>query len=481
MNRQVNFDVDVSTESPSTLAKSEDESMHVSGSSPPEQASLDNRQSKMWVPVRLELRLRCERVDSDGSSQCVWMLQDERANTEFNFESLYFKGSKNDEKAPVVRQYAQRGNIWCVAQRKDNLALGAEGTSSDGWVMVTNLERDADGKNAKKEQMQTRYVASLPLGSDFPESQADMVAQIRMRTRPFYTATSICEGLSPEMLQFCAPRKDEHCYDPQEDNDVTTLTQRFPLSALSVDSIKSNVTLHLFNGRLSIRLQRVSAESNRWLVQAFRIIARIVPSTALRKRPVSSGSRPLSARSAPRTPSGAGIAAVAAKETLGAGFYGMGVAGWKGKFFRAVRTATRLRVSKLLELVAGLQRVNVRSVIKGVQSLHSTGMFILDSVDTLFLWLGTNTGKKQNLKAQEFVAKYCPAPMSLQLVSPALFHIPRSVATAHTRSRCRYVKMPFFDVKGKTVQRAPYFKVSCSCRSLKLPPLQTATHHEPAG
>jgi hypothetical protein len=55
--------------------------------------------------------------------------------------------------------------------------------------------------------------------------------------------------------------------------------------------------------------------------------------------------------------------------------------------------------------VAGLQRVNVRSVIKGVQSLHSTGMFILDSVDTLFLWLGSNTGKKQNLKAQEFVAK----------------------------------------------------------------------------
>jgi len=44
--------------------------------------------------------------------------------------------------------------------------------------------------------------------------------------------------------------------------------------------------------------------------------------------------------------------------------------------------------------------------------------------------------------------------------------------------------MPFFDVKGKTVQRAPYFKVTCSCRSncsLKLPPLQTATHHEPAG
>jgi len=55
------------------------------------------------------------------------MLQDERANTGFNFECLYFKGSKNDEKAPVVRQYAQRGNLWRVAQRKDNLALGAEG------------------------------------------------------------------------------------------------------------------------------------------------------------------------------------------------------------------------------------------------------------------------------------------------------------------------------------------------------------------
>jgi len=243
--------------------------------------------------------------------------------------------------------------------------------------MVTNVERDTDGKNGKKEQMQTRYVASLPLVSDFPESQADMVAQIRMRTRPFYTATSICEGLSPEMLQFCAPRKDENCYDPQEDNDMTTLTQRFPLSALSVDSIKSNITLHLFNGRLSIRLQRVAAESNRWLVQAFRIIARIVPATALRKRPVSSGSQPLSARSAPRTPSGAGIAAVAAKETLGAGFYGMGVAGWRTFQGRADGDAAAR------EQAAGARgRTATRQRAVGDQGrtvVALTGMFILDS------------------------------------------------------------------------------------------------------
>ena len=188
-------------------------------------------------------------------------------------------------------------------------------------------------------------------------------------------------------------------------NDFITLTQRFPLSALYVDATKSNVTLHLFNGRLSVRMLRVS-DSKRWLVQAFRIIARIVSSTATRHRPASTGSGSagsLTSRSAPRTPSTPAV--VASNEVQGAGVFGMGVPGWRGKFFRAVRKNTRLRVSKLLEVVAGVSRVNVRSVDKGVKSLHSTGMFVLDSVDTVFLWLGSNTGKKQNMKAEEFVKK----------------------------------------------------------------------------
>ena len=301
--------------------------------------------------------------------------------------------------------------MWCVVQRKDLLALGAKGTSSDGWVMVTNVD-STSGKapgGSVKGQMQQRYVASLPLPSDYPESHTEMVAQIRMRTRPFYTATSICEGLSPDLLPFCAPRKDECPYDDQEDNDFTTLTQRFPLSALSVDAAKSNVTLHLFNGRLSVRMQRVAADASRWLLHAVRIIARIVPSTATRTRPASTESAgSLTARSAPRTPTlpAAAAAAVARdRDALGAGFCGMGVPGWRGKLFRAVRKIQRLRVGKLLEVVAGMQRVNVRSVERSVRSMHTTGMFILDSVDTLFLWLGSNTGKKQNLRAEEFVKK----------------------------------------------------------------------------
>jgi hypothetical protein len=155
-----------------------------------------------------------------------------------------------------------------------------------------------------------------------------------------------------------------------------------------------------------VRMQRVSADSDRWLVQALRIIARIVPTSAIRKRPVSTGSTgSLTARSAPRTPLASVAAVAASKEAMGAGFCGMGVPGWKGKLHRAVRKAMRLRMGKLLELVAGVQRVNVRSVEKSVKSMHTTGMFVLDSVDTLFLWLGSNTGKRQHLKAQDFVKK----------------------------------------------------------------------------
>ena len=360
----------------------------------------------MWVPVLLELRLRCERTDSDGSCQCVWLLQDDDVDAEFSFESLYFKGSKSDEKTPVVQQYAQSGNFWCLVQRDDGLALGAKGTGSEGWVMVTSTDTRSNKKSGSaKGQALNRYVASLPLPSDYPDSSTEIVAQIRVRTRPFYASTSICEGLSPDLLPFCAPRKDESPYNNQDDNDLITLTQRFPLSALYVDATKSNVTLHLFNGRLSVRMLRVS-DSKRWLVQAFRIIARIVSSTATRHRPASTGSGSagsLTSRSAPRTPSTPAV--VASNEVQGAGVFGMGVPGWRGKFFRAVRKNTRLRVSKLLEVVAGVSRVNVRSVEKGVKSLHSTGMFVLDSVDTVFLWLGSNTGKKQNMKAEEFVKK----------------------------------------------------------------------------
>jgi hypothetical protein len=410
MSRKVNFNTDITAASPSDPPNGEESTAHVTGLSPPQQVTREAGE-KMWVPARLELRLRCERIDSDGHGQCVWLLQDEESPPDYSFESLYFKGSKNDDKTPVIRQHAQRGNMWCTIQRHDNLALGAQGTRSDGWVVITSTSNVAGSKktgDSKKQQAQNRYVASLPLPSDFPDSQTEMVAQLRVRTRPFYTATSICEGLSPDLLSFCAPRRDEDPFNDEEDNDFTTLTQRFPLSALSVTASKSNVTLHLFDGRMSIRLQRAEAESDRWLVQAFRVIARIVPSTASRKRPVSSGSNgtgSISARSAPRTPAGAGAAVAAAKDTSGAGFYGLGVPGWKGKFFRAVRKATRLRVSKLLELVPGMQRINVRSVERSFKSLHTTGMFVLDSVDTLFLWLGCNTGKKQNLKAQDFVKK----------------------------------------------------------------------------
>ncbi len=46
--------------------------------------------------------------------------------------------------------------------------------------------------------MLNRYIASLPLPSDYPDALTlEMVAQIRMRTRPFYTSTSICEGECP--------------------------------------------------------------------------------------------------------------------------------------------------------------------------------------------------------------------------------------------------------------------------------------------
>lgn len=402
----MNFNADLTVPSPSGSPGGGEDSTHVLEASPGQQVARGSGE-KMWVPARLELRLRCEQIDSDGNCQCVWLLQDEGTPTGYSFESLYFKGSKNDDKTPVVRQHAQRGNLWCMVQRHDSLALGAKGTLSDGWVVVTSTSQVADGSSTK-EHTNNRYVASLPLPSDFPDSRTEMVAQIRLRTRPFYSATSICEGLSPDLLSFCAPRKDEHPLDDGEDNDFTTLTQRFPLSALSVTAGKPNVTLHLFNGRLSIRLQRAAVDSDRWLVQAFRIIARIVPSTATQKRPISSGSTGsggISARSAPRTPAGAGAAVAAAKDVSGAGFYGLGVPGWKGKFFRAVRKATRLRVCKMLELVPGMQRVNVRSVERSAKSLHTTGMFLLDSVDTLFLWLGSNTGKKQNLKAQEFAKK----------------------------------------------------------------------------
>jgi hypothetical protein len=410
MNSHVKFNADVTTLSPSASPDGKDDITR-SGTGaaqpdPPGPAPRLPTGAKMWVPVLLELRLRCERTDSDGSCQCVWLLQDDDVDADFSFESLYFKGSKSDEKTPVVQQYAQSGNFWCLVQRDDGLALGAKGTSSEGWVMVTSTDTRSNKKGGSaKGQALNRYVASLPLPSDYPDSSTEIVAQIRVRTRPFYATTSICEGLSPDLLPFCAPRKDESPYNNQDDNDFITLTQRFPLSALYVDATKSNVTLHLFNGRLSVRMLRVS-DSKRWLVQAFRIIARIVSSTATRQRPASTGSGSagsLTSRSAPRTPSTPAV--VASNEVQGAGVFGMGVPGWKGKFFRAVRKNTRLRVSKLLEVVAGVSRVNVRSVEKGVKSLHSTGMFVLDSVDTVFLWLGSNTGKKQNIKAEEFVKK----------------------------------------------------------------------------
>jgi hypothetical protein len=117
---------------------------------------------------------------------------------------------------------------------------------------------------------------------------------------------------------------------------------------------------------------------------------------------------------------------------LGAGFYGLGVPGWKGKFFRAVRKVTRLRVSKLLELIPGMQRINVRSVDKSFKSLHTTGMFVLDSVDTLFLWFGSNTGKKQNLKAQEFAKKCVP-----RLRLPCLLALTDASPSRAGTARCR--------------------------------------------
>jgi hypothetical protein len=97
MNSRVKFDADVTTESPSGSPDGRDESASVSGSN----AAL---KSSQWLPVLLELRLRCERIDNDGTRQCVWMLQDDETDAEFSFESNYFKGSKNDEKAPVVQQ-----------------------------------------------------------------------------------------------------------------------------------------------------------------------------------------------------------------------------------------------------------------------------------------------------------------------------------------------------------------------------------------
>lgn len=411
MNSHVKFSEDITTLSPSASPDGKDGNARTGAAQPepPAPASRLPAGAKMWVPVLLELRLRCERTDSDGTCQCVWVLQDDDADAEFSFESLYFKGSKSDEKTPVVQQYAQSGNFWCLMQRNDSLALGAKGTGTEGWVMVTSTDtrsKKPKGGGSAKGQALNRYVASLPLPSDYPDSITEIVAQIRVRTRPFYSTTSICEGLSPDSLPFSAPRRDEAPYDHQEDNDFITLTQRLPLSALSVDATKSNVTLHLFNGRLSVRMLRV-ADSKRWLVQALRIIARIVPSTATRQRPASTGSGSagsLTSRSAPRTPSTPAV--VAANEVQGAGVFGNGVPGWRGKFLRAVRKATRLRVCKLLEVVAGVSRVNVRSVEIGVKSLHTTGMFVLDSVDTVFLWLGSNTGKKQNVKAEDFVKKY---------------------------------------------------------------------------
>jgi hypothetical protein len=372
------------------------------------------------------------------------MLQDAESSTDYSFESLYFKGSKNDERTPVVRQHHQSGNMWCVMQRRDGLALGSLCSGGAGWVMV-EAANDPKASGEGKTQSAGRYIASMPLPSDYPESKCEMVVQIRLRTRPFYAATSICESLSLDGLHFSAPRKDESPYDDEEDNDFITLTQRFPLSLLVADATKSSVTLHLFNGRFSARMQRTTAASGRWLLQAIRVIARIVPSNQYRTRPtsaISTGS--ISARPAPRTPSGPAAAAVVAKEVVGAGFYGFGVPGWKGKFLRAVRKAMRLRVSKLLELIAGLQRVNVRSVAKMSQSLHSTGMFVLDSLDTLFLWLGSNTGKKQNTKAQEFLNKY-------------IFDARNNARARNPRGR--YCKLPFIDSKGKSIQRAPNFKV----------------------
>jgi hypothetical protein len=456
MSRKVNFNADLTT---SASPSASPDRSHGNGGEPTVQVSSPTLQASdntTWVPARLDLRLRCERMDSDGTSECVWLLQDAETSTDFNFESLYFKGSKNDDKTPVVRQYAALGNMWCCLQRNDRLALAAKGTRSDGWVMITSVSDGGSAAPTNKTATQSRYVASLPRPSDFPGSHCDMVAQIRMRTRPFFASTTICEGLSPDLLQFCAPRTDEDPHDEKEENDFITLTQRFPLSSLAVDAAKTSVTLHLFNGRLSVRMQRAAADSDRWLVQACRIIASIVPSAAMRKRPASSGgaSGSLSARSAPRTPSGSGAAVVVAKENVGAGFYGMGVPGWKGKIFRAFRKATRLRVSKLLELVAGIQRINARSVTRSAKSLHSTGMFLLDSVDTVFLWLGANTGKKQNLKAQDFAKKWasCAAMlMHCKLIDPR----------PHAAVR-RYCKLPFFNSKGKTVLRAPYFKVAAA-------------------
>ena len=112
MSRKVNFNADVSAASPSDAPNRRDSeaggdasgggeeaqegSMHVPGSRPSQQASLDAG-GKAWVPARLELRLRCERIDGDGSRQCVWMLQDDEAGAEYSIESLYFKGSKNDD------------------------------------------------------------------------------------------------------------------------------------------------------------------------------------------------------------------------------------------------------------------------------------------------------------------------------------------------------------------------------------------------
>jgi hypothetical protein len=97
MSSHVRFDADVTTASPSGSPDGRDESASVAGSNAAQKSS-------QWVPVLLELRLRCERVDSDGTSQCVWMLQDDETDADFRFESVYFKGSKNDEKAPVVQQ-----------------------------------------------------------------------------------------------------------------------------------------------------------------------------------------------------------------------------------------------------------------------------------------------------------------------------------------------------------------------------------------
>jgi hypothetical protein len=132
MSVRVKFDIDASAPSPSGSPIADgtgtEESARNSESNPAEPSLRQPgaTASKTWVPVLLDVRLRCERIDRDGTSQCVWLLQDDETKAESRFEAFYFKGSKTDEKAPVVQQYAQHGNMWCLIQRNDCLAIGAK-------------------------------------------------------------------------------------------------------------------------------------------------------------------------------------------------------------------------------------------------------------------------------------------------------------------------------------------------------------------